>query len=190
MLLRRAGSPFSYPAVPPGTSGVRKRSRGAFPTQRKSHSAHLHTSQKRKGLSTSSKMASFIRRCTFEPGLQQSWDRSIGESRKVQDAGFLLRSFLPRGLQGPLGLRDARSLLRSFLSVIAGGSFLFGRSLAPQGYAVCYGAREGRQQNGARAGGARARADPAARAHTQRAERLVQPNRDEDTCLWADYIVQ
>ena len=74
-------------------------------------------------------MASFIRRCTFEPGLQKSWDRSIGESRKVQDAGFLLRSFLQRGLQGPLGLREARSLLRSFLSVIAGGSFLFGRSL-------------------------------------------------------------
>ena len=135
-------------------------------------------------------MASFIRRCTFKPCLQKSWDRSIGESRKVQDAGFLLRSFLPRGLQGPLGLRDARSLLRSFLSVIAGGSFLFGRSLhrVTRLYLLCNG--RGWKAEWQERGGARARADPAARAHTQHAGRLVQPNRGEDACLLVDYIVQ
>ena len=67
--------------------------------------------------------------------------------------------------------------------------FSVARSTGLRDY-ICYVANEGRQHNGKREVGAHARAVPAARAHTQHAERLVQPNRGEDTCLLVDYTVQ
>ena len=189
MLLRRAGIPFSYHAVPPGASGVRKRSLGAFPAQRKSHSAHLHTSQNKERTEYFFKDGFVHKTMHFQAMPTEKlgpehWRISKGPRRRFPVA-FLSATRAPGSVRPPR--RPFSPPLLPFRNSRWQFSF---RSLAPQGYAICYGANEGRQQNGSRAGGARARADPAARAHTQRAERLVQPNRDEDTCLWADYIVQ